>query len=155
MDDNNNIKRRNILPPIDPSSTTFLSISALMDFRAYFPFSHFCNSFSRFFISTASAFEAALSNFSCYSIKKIKLSKYCLYRIYEENARKYIQLTYNMWFCARLTSLSCFFSSIKRILSSFVILFGFIVSCTFFLSFTVSISLALSSESLYAYIDLH
>lgn len=45
---------------------TLVSISATMDFRANFPFSHFCFSFSNFFISAASAFRAAFCSFSCY-----------------------------------------------------------------------------------------
>lgn len=55
----------NILPPIEPDSTTFASISATIDFIANFPFSHFCFSFSIFFSSAASAFRAAFFNFSC------------------------------------------------------------------------------------------
>lgn len=43
---------------------TLGSISATIDFRANFPFSHFFFSFSNFFISSASAFLASLSNFS-------------------------------------------------------------------------------------------
>jgi len=50
---------------MDPSST-LVSISATIDLRANFPFSHFFFSFSNLLRSASSAFEAAFSNLSCW-----------------------------------------------------------------------------------------